>query len=281
MYLPIQVKGQHYSYKVKFLASNRKAVVREIYNYHDEFDSVNAIRQKLKEEFSEHVAQGSNFSIGYFEGRHQTKRWLISLQDVEKMYEKLQGKPEIFLWSDGKDDSKTVTEGDHEDASHNRKRPLETTSKRQEKEEEVEAMFCELKDKHSGKFSVPQLRLWARMVANGIHDDLEEPPQVPMITGITPKRAKKETLSDVLTPLANAITKAFTGNQASSTPEKRAVASQQSSQCGISPAKVADIRMKNLEQLKFLQQLYEDGILSHAEFIEQKGIILDLLRKLN
>ena len=33
-------------------------------------------------------------------------------------------------------------------------------------------MFCELKDKHSGKFSVPQLRLWARMVASGIHDDL-------------------------------------------------------------------------------------------------------------
>ena len=70
------------------------------------------------------------------------------------------------------------------------------------------------------------------MVATGIHDDLEEPPQVPMITGITPKRAKKDTLSDALTPLVNV----FTGNQASSTPEKCAVASQQSSQCGISPA---------------------------------------------
>ena len=139
-------------------------------------------------------------------------------------------------------------------------------------------MFSELKDKHSGKFSIPQLRLWARMVARGIHDDMEEPPQVPMITGITPKRAKRETLSDALTPLANAITKAFTANQACSTPEKSAVPSQQ---CGISPAKVADVRMKNLEQLKFLQQLYEDGILSHAEFIEQKGIILDSLRKLN
>ena len=98
--------------QVKFLASNRKAVVRELYNYHDKFDSVDAIQQKLKEEFSEHIARGLNFSIGYFEGRHQTKRWLISRQDVEKMYEKLQGKPEIFLWSDGKDDSKTVTEGD-------------------------------------------------------------------------------------------------------------------------------------------------------------------------
>lgn len=61
------------------------------------------------------------------------------------MYEKLQGKPEIFLWSDGKDNSKTVTESDDADGSHNRKRPLETTSKRQEKEE-VEALFSELKD---------------------------------------------------------------------------------------------------------------------------------------
>ena len=35
-------------------------------------------------------------------------------------------------------DSKTVAEGNHEDASHNSKRPLAITSKRQEKEEEVE-----------------------------------------------------------------------------------------------------------------------------------------------
>ena len=75
--------------------------------------------------------------------------------------------------------SKTITEEDHEDASHNHKRPLETTSKRQEKEEEVETLFCELRDKHSGKFSVPQLRLWERMVATGIHDDLEEPLKFP------------------------------------------------------------------------------------------------------
>ena len=41
-----------------------------------------------------------------------------------------------------------------------------------------------------------------------------------MITGITPKRAKKETLSDALAPLANAITKAFTGNPSILHPRK-------------------------------------------------------------
>ena len=66
---------------MKFLASNRKAVVWELYINHDTFHSV---------------------------------------------------------------DAKTV-EGDHEDASHNHKRPLETTCKRQEKEE-VNTLFCKLRD---------------------------------------------------------------------------------------------------------------------------------------
>ena len=43
---------------------------------------------------------------------------------------------------------------------------------------------------------------------------------------------------------------------------------------GVSPGKAADIRMKNLEQLQYMQQLMEDGMLTSEEFIEQKQIIL-------
>jgi len=49
---------------------------------------------------------------------------------------------------------------------------------------------------------------------------------------------------------------------------------------GISPGKTADIRMKNLQQLRFLQQLMEDRIISEKEFLEQKNIILETLRNL-
>ena len=45
-----------------------------------------------------------------------------------------------YLRNDG-NDSKTVTEGDHEDASHNSKRPLQITSKRHEEEEGVETFL--------------------------------------------------------------------------------------------------------------------------------------------
>ena len=49
---------------------------------------------------------------------------------------------------------------------------------------------------------------------------------------------------------------------------------------GVSPGKAVDLRMKNYEQLRYLQQLYEDGILDQKEFIEQKKDILTILKKL-
>lgn len=38
--------------------------------------------------------------------------------------------------------------------------------------------------------------------------------------------------------------------------------------------------MKHLEQLCYLQQLGEDGVLSDSEFIEQKQIIINTLKKI-
>ena len=51
--------------------------------------------------------------MGYFEGKKQAKKWLVSNQDLEAMYHHFQGKPCIFLWcdwkesDDGSDDKKT------------------------------------------------------------------------------------------------------------------------------------------------------------------------------
>ena len=48
----------------------------------------------------------------------------------------------------------------------------------------------------------------------------------------------------------------------------------------VSPGKAVELRMKNFEQLPYLQQLFEDGILSDTEYTEQKRSILSFLRKL-
>ena len=56
-------------------------------------------------------------------------------------------------------------------------------TKRQAREEEIDSIFRQLQESHDDAYSVPQLRLWARMVISGTHDDLETPPRVPMIVG--------------------------------------------------------------------------------------------------
>ena len=107
------------------------------------------------------------------------------------------------------------------------------------------------------------------MIANGLHESINDPPQVPMITGHVKKKGQ-ESLSEALAGAAVAFAKAF-----SSSP----VRSSQSTST-LSPCKAAELRMKHLEQLKYLQQLMEDGVLSESEFIEQKQAILDALRNI-
>ena len=48
----------------------------------------------------------------------------------------------------------------------------------------------------------------------------------------------------------------------------------------VSPGKAVELRIKNYQQLHFPQQLFEDGILDEKEFTEQKGNILEFLRRI-
>ena len=72
-----------------------------------------------------------DFDLGYFDGKHGTKRWLIEDEDIKNMYLKYTC-GEIYLW-------------------------LETLE---------EKTYEELLEKHKEKFSTHQLNLWARMIVN-------------------------------------------------------------------------------------------------------------------
>ena len=122
------------------------------------------------------------------------------------------------------------------------------------------------------KWSGPQYRLWARAIVSGVHDSDSQPPNAPMFTGGLQKQPK-ESLVDAFAGAATAIAKAF-----SPKPLQDVAAAGHSVQ--FSPGKKVDIRMKNLEQLRVLQSLMEDGILSRDEFTEQKHIVLQSLNNL-
>lgn len=246
------------------------------------------------DEFSEYVPATTEFQVGYFSGRQSTKYWLMCQADLDQMNDVLKTgttNRKLMLWCDGR---KNVLESGPSTNSRKRSNATEPPpSKRQQIEDEVQEIFSQLKDKHGSKYSVPQLRLWARMVASKNHESLDNPPDIPVFSGPGDLPKKKTSLTDAITgaamTLANAvrspdITCTQNNNQAvivspSSSPT-RATSKNQAENVGISPGRVSELRMKKLHELRELQSLLEQNILTQQEFQEQKQLVLDSLRKL-
>ena len=152
--------------------------------------------------------------------------------------------------------------------------------KRSQQEGEVESVYKKLKEKHEESWDMPHLKLWARCIASGIHDDYDNPPDSPAFSTAPPKRARRESLSEAIGGAAVAIVKALSTDQKK---DKAGEESQASGAVGpgVSPGRAVDLRMKNFQQLRYLQQLYDDNILDKKEYVEQKASILAALRNLN
>ena len=147
------------------------------------------------------------------------------------------------------------------------------------KEEEVDKVYNELKEKHGSMYATPLLRLWARMVntklPRKLHDDLDTPPNIPAFMATPTKRTRQQdSLSDVVKEAAAAVAKAFKPDATQLPTESRAAVAVSP---GVSPVKAMDLRMKSLEQLRSLKQLLDDGVLSDQEYLELKQDILTAL----
>ena len=234
---------------------------------------MNFLHVKLIDAFKQHVPNTTDFNVGYFEGPQHSKVWLV-MDDLGSMYKKYHNGGDIALWCDayGKADGEKVstkTKGSGDSMAG---------SSRQEKEGEVELIYKDLKEEHDGNYNVPRLRLWARMIASDLHDDYDNPPSVPAFSGMTHKRPRKDDMYDAITGAAVAFAKAI-GNP--SKPLSEEAQSRIPSVAGLSPSMCIDLRMKNFEQLRYLQELYNDGILNDNEYMEQKENIIGSLRKIS
>ena len=285
-----QREAHKYVYKVKIFNSKKRSkfVVRQVHHFESKLSSLDQLQDVLSEELGEDVPESdTKYNMGYFDGRRQTKRWLVCEEDLETMYTKCSPGSEIFLWCDGRIPSDEDSQGT---SSKEKPQTDGSVSKRQAREEELDSIFLELKEKHGDDYSVPQLRLWARMITSGTHDNLDDPPRVPMILGAPlPKRQKQESITTALVGAATAFAKAIsppptvssTSLSSGDSPARAPLTTRNASpSVGISPGKTVDLCMKNLEQLRYIQRLMEDGILSNQEFLEQKSIIMGALSSL-
>ena len=116
---------------------------------------------------------------------------------------------------------------------------------------------------------------------SGIHAYKDTPPQVPLITGVTPKRKQSDTFKETMVDAATAMIKAVADNRATTivSPQIQQTITQNQEGIWVSPGKAAEIRGKSFSQLGTLKRLFEDGVLTEKEFEEQKSIILSGLKK--
>ena len=246
----------------------RKPVIKQLYKLKNVvFTSIEDMKHRLKSVLNENLAG----DIGYYEGKQSMKRWLLEDEDVSQMYTK--GAREICLWFERSYEDKARDEVPKE---KKKKEENIRLTRREEKEKNIDKAFEELSERHND-YSKPQLKLWARMIVNEIHESYDQPPNVPLITGMIPKQSKKnkESISEVIAGAATAFVKAVCPHTPTATETVN-----ESSCVSISPGKTADVRMKNLQQLRYLQQLFHDNILTESEYLEQKNNILQSLRTL-
>ena len=114
-------------------------------------------------------------------------------------------------------------------------------------------------------------------MVNKQHDDVDHPPNIPLITGGVKKHARKESLTDAISGAA--FVKALASHRAS--PQKPPQHCVAATNTGVSPSSKARLSGQYIEQFKSLQELRESGVLSEEEFEEQKTFALQNIRCLN
>ena len=122
-------------------------------------------------------------------------------------------------------------------------------------------------------------------MAAGHHSSLTTPPNIPAINGLIPKRRKQESLAEAVAGIVSSMRNPDHNINQSATCANVVITSPSSASkscpiMGHSPSKISDLRMRYIKELRELQELLERNVLTQDEFLEQKSIILDAMRKL-
>ena len=133
----------------------------------------------LKEKLNEHVPDSESFDIGYIEPSRQgirgKTRWIFDHQDIDDMYKAYESakKKEIILWCEGRkkesSDSKRASKrpsSEQQSSSETQKKARTSCNEKNAKTlHEINVIYKKLSEKHTGKFHVEQLRMWAHLVS--------------------------------------------------------------------------------------------------------------------
>lgn len=148
--------------------------MRQLHGFTGKFTTIKHLRDVLQSELGDVLPL--HYSIGYYEGRHHSKKWLTTDQDIIAMNRKIPS-GDVYMWCN----AENISDQNADTGTRERSPVRSRCGRREEKEKELDEIFQDLKTRHGDSYSGPQLRLWARMISNGVYEDKDEPPRVPMI----------------------------------------------------------------------------------------------------
>ncbi len=239
------------------------------------------LKERLVDTLGAHLPELSDdFNVGYFHGRPQTKSWILSEHDLQAMYGT--GSKEILLWCDGKSQDtsgkkRKKTNDDEEEGDEEISGVNKRTKSANAEEKELEEGIHKLQSIHSNDYDYGQYRLWARLIKNNQWKDFNNPPNVPMITGKVSRKEKggnAVTVVDTLATAAVAIIKELKKDPTTPGSALKGMCTPG----GMSPGKKVELRSQYLKQLKEIQNLKDEGVLTLEEFQAEKDTILQTLK---
>ena len=221
--------------------------------------------------FTGKLPSAYNFQISYLTKKGSSKRWIEQEADVLSMYAQFDQCDTTTIFCDGK----------QETAANARKRKRvadDSVTSASDHEEEVKHVAEQLSEKHGDLWDRRQYLLWARMYVNNQWKSLDEEPDIPLLRGGLKKVPKKESFSEAITGAAITLVKTLS---AQNTPSSSTHTPCQPLPSGVSPASKAKLSSTYISQLRKLQELRENGVLSEEEFQEQKMFALNNIRGMN
>ena len=231
--------------------------------------SCDALKQLIKEQLSDDIASTDDFDIGFLDGSNLVR--IRSTQDLAETWAMLSSNSKVTLWCDGlllkPTRKRAMSDVDEACSSKGKKK------KSQERDDKVQEIFHELKEKHSVKYTTMQLRIWAEMINSGMHVSIVDAPNTSMFNragGTTPSKKDQpppvaQALADAASTIASAISPGI--------PVKATSTSQ-------SPGKIIESRSKLYKQLSELRNLHSSGVLTEEQYQTEKECILGFLKEM-
>lgn len=238
--------------------------------------SCDDLKKTIKQQLSEDITT-DDFDIGFVDGSS-----IVRLRNKEDLVEVWSGLrktgSKMTLWCDNlidrstrKSDGRKRVRSDDVGLESELTETRPSKRKQPEREEKVQEIANNLKVIHSSRYTPMQIRIWAEMMASGMHSSVDYHPNTSMFIraggGALYKKEQK-------TPVAQALTDAATAIASALSP--RAVSSSAVS----SPIKVIENRSKLYKQLTELQNLRSLGVLTEDEYKVEKETIMKLLHQL-